>query len=148
MRISRPPRTGRWTDSRRPGTLLRQHSWNSVTGRCCGLREAAAAGSGKMRVKMAQAVELSRLFDPRDVDWALGHAAVHGRFAEADLASILDHHARHPRPGQHQPAHRAGEGHSLAQGTTSWAPLGQPTHPVASSLTSSTPVTGSQEVDR
>jgi hypothetical protein len=64
------------------------------------LREAAAAGAGKMRVKMAQAVELSRLFDPRDVDWALGHAAVHGRFAEADLASVLDHHARHPRPGQ------------------------------------------------
>ncbi len=28
----------------------------------------------------------------KDVDWALGHAAVHARFAEADLASILDHH--------------------------------------------------------
>jgi hypothetical protein len=102
------------------------------------LREAAAAGAGKMQVKMAQAVELSRLFDDRDVDWALGHAAVHGRFAEADLASILDHHARHPRPEQLPAAHRAGEDHSLAQGTTSWARLGQP----------SRPVTGSQDVDR
>ena len=41
---------------------------------------------------MAQAVSLAKLFDPAEVDWALGHAAVHGRFAEADLASILDHH--------------------------------------------------------
>ena len=46
-----------------------------------------------MRVKMAQAVQLAKLFDPTRVDWALGHAAVHGRFAEADLASILDRHA-------------------------------------------------------
>ena len=56
------------------------------------LIEAAAAGTGKMRVKMAAAVQLARLFNPADVDWALGHAAVHGRFAEADLASILDIH--------------------------------------------------------
>jgi hypothetical protein len=36
---------------------------------------------------------VAKLFDPVEVDWALGHAAVHGRFAEADLSSILDHHA-------------------------------------------------------
>ena len=105
------------------------------------LREAAAAGTGKMRVKMAQAVDLSRLFDARDVDWALGHAAVHGRFAEADLASILDHHARHPRPGQPSAARRASDQHSLAQGTLSWAQLGQP-------VTGSSPVTGRLEVGR
>ena len=61
------------------------------------LCEAAASGSTKMRVKMAQALGLAKLFDPVEVDWALGHAAVHGRFAEADLASILDHHAGAPR---------------------------------------------------
>jgi hypothetical protein len=55
------------------------------------------------------------------VDWALGHAAVHARFAEADLASILDHHAGRPSAGQH----RAGEDASLTQGTTAWARLGQ-----------------------
>ncbi len=43
---------------------------------------------------MAAAVELAKLGDPVAVDWALGHAAVHGRFAEADLSSILAHHAQ------------------------------------------------------
>lgn len=85
------------------------------------LSEAAAAGTTKMRVKMAAAVELARLFTPGEVDWALGHAAVHGRFAEADLASILDHHRQRPRAG----AHRAGEDRSLTQGTHGWAGLGR-----------------------
>lgn len=60
------------------------------------LVEAAAAGTTKMRVKMNQALALAKLFDPIEVDWALGHAAMHGRFAEADLSAILDHHARQP----------------------------------------------------
>ena len=42
-------------------------------------------------------------------------------FAEADLASILDHHRQHPHPGEH----RAGEDRSLTQGTHGWAALGQ-----------------------
>ena len=85
------------------------------------LSEAAAAGTTKMRVKMAAAVELAKLFTPHDVDWALGHAAVHGRFAEADVASILDHHHQRPRPGEQ----RAGEDRSLTQGTHGWASLGR-----------------------
>lgn len=85
------------------------------------LVEAAAAGTTKMRVKMTEALALAKLFDPAEVDWALGHAAVHGRFAESDLASILDHHAASPRTGQH----RAGEDRSLTQGTAAWARLGQ-----------------------
>ena len=84
------------------------------------LVEAAAAGTGKMRVKMAAAVQLARLFNPADVDWALGHAAVHGRFAEADLASILDHHRSRPDPQQLQ----ASEDQSLTQGTSGWATYG------------------------
>ncbi|MGH3446612.1 MAG: IS21 family transposase [Nocardioidaceae bacterium] len=88
------------------------------------LVEAAAAGTTKMRTKMAEALALAKLFDPGEVDWALGHAAVHGRFAEADLASILDHHhgrgARQAGTGEH----RAGEDSSLTQGTASWARLG------------------------
>jgi hypothetical protein len=85
------------------------------------LVEAAAAGTPRMRVKMAEALSLAKLFDPVEVDWALGHAAVHGRFAEADLSSILDHHARQPAVGEH----RAGEERSLTQGTAGWARLGQ-----------------------
>ncbi len=87
------------------------------------LTEAAAAGSTKMRVKMAQAVTLSKLFTATEVDWALGHAAVHARFAEADLASILDHHTTSTAGG---PIHQASEGRSLTQGTRSWATLGHP----------------------
>lgn len=85
------------------------------------LVEAAAAGTSRMRVKMAEVLVLAKLFDPVEVDWALGHAAVHGRFAEADLSSILDHHTRAPQAGEH----RASEDSSLTQGTSAWAQLGQ-----------------------
>jgi len=89
------------------------------------LTEAAAAGTTKIRVKMAQAVTLAKLFETKDVDWALGHAAVHGRFAEADLASILDHHHTATRAaGAAGPVSRAGEHGSLTQGTSAWAALG------------------------
>ncbi len=84
------------------------------------LTEAAAAGTARMRVKMADAVATAKLAGGVEVDWALGHAAVNARFGEHDLASILDHHAR-TRPGQ---LHRAGQDHSLTQGTGSWAALG------------------------
>ena len=84
------------------------------------LSEAAAAGATKMRVKMAHAVALAKLFSLTDVDWALGHAAVHARFAEADLPSILAHHAT----AGTGPAHRSGEDRSLTQGTGGWAALG------------------------
>jgi hypothetical protein len=86
------------------------------------LVEAAAAGSTKMRVKMTEALALARLFGATEVDRALGHAAVHGRFAEADLASILDHHAT--TGGAAGRRHQAGEAHSLTQGTAAWAQLG------------------------
>ena len=84
------------------------------------LVEAAAAGTTKMRAKMAAAVDLARLFTPTEVDWALGQAAVHGRFAGHDLASILNHHRQHPSAG----VQRAGEDRSLTQGTRSWAGYG------------------------
>jgi hypothetical protein len=49
-----------------------------------------------------------------DVDWALGHAAVHGRFATGDLDSILAAKGLDPtRRG-------AREDTSLAQGTRGW----------------------------
>jgi transposase len=84
------------------------------------LTEAAAAGIARMRVKMAEAVALGKLTGATEVDWALGHAAVNARFAEADLVSILDHHAT-TRPG---PTHQASEDRSLTQGTSGWAALG------------------------
>jgi hypothetical protein len=71
---------------------------------------------------MAEAVELAGLHGPAVVDRALGQAGTSGRFAEADLAAILAHQAA-AAPG---PARRAGEDHTLAQGTTGWAGFGAP----------------------
>lgn len=83
------------------------------------LTEAAAAGAARMRVKMADAVATAKIIGAAEVDWALGHAAVGGRFGEKDLASILAHHAT-AAPG---PTQRAGEERSLAQGTAGWAAI-------------------------
>ncbi len=84
------------------------HSW---------LVEAAAAGTSRVKVKMAEAVTLARLHGSERVDWALGHAATFGRFAEGDLASIL---AANP-PGQRR---SADDVHSLQPGTAAWHRLG------------------------
>src|SRR6478672_12218096 len=84
------------------------------------LKEAAAQGSSRIRVKMAHAVSIAKLTNPARVDWALGHAAVHQRFGEGDLASIL---AANLDPGT-PAARQAGEDKSLTQGTAGWAALG------------------------
>ena len=84
------------------------------------LTEAAAAGTSRMRVKMAAAVATAKLVGGVEVGWALGHAAVNARFGEHDLSSILAHQDR-TRPG---PTHQAGEDQSLTQGTAGWAALG------------------------
>jgi hypothetical protein len=81
------------------------------------LAEAAAAGTSRVRAKMARAVQLTRLHDAAAVDRALGQAAAAGRFADADLAAILAHQAT-AAPGE---ASRAGEQATLAQGTSGWA---------------------------
>ncbi|WP_234904390.1 hypothetical protein [Mycolicibacterium frederiksbergense] len=65
-----------------------------------------------------QQTQLSALAGPADVDWALGHAATHGRFATGDLDSILASKGLDPtRRG-------ASEATSLAQGTKGWDLLG------------------------
>ena len=81
------------------------------------LLEAASAGTARVKVKMADAVTLARLHGVERVDWALGHAATFGRFADGDLASIL---AAHPA-GQRRSADDA---HSLQGGTRAWDGFG------------------------
>ena len=81
------------------------------------LVEAASAGTSRVKVKMAEAVDLARLHGVERLDWALGHAATFGRFAEGDLASIL---AANP-PGQRR---SADDVHSLQPGTGAWHQLG------------------------
>lgn len=84
------------------------------------LREAAANGVNRIRVKMAEAVALGKIFGTGPVDQALGVAAVHQRFATGDLASLIN------AAGHRSGLHAAGEERSLTQGTSSWAGLGAP----------------------
>ncbi len=82
------------------------------------LIEAAAAGTSRMRVKMAEAVTLAKIHGRPEVDQALGAAATYGRFATGDLASLLGARASESR-------RRADETRSLAQGTAGWSKLDQ-----------------------
>lgn len=82
------------------------------------LKEAAAVGTERIFQKMTHAVDLSTLSSRADVDWALGHAAVHGRFATGDLDSIL------ASKGMDLTRHEASEDTSLAQGTIGWNSFG------------------------
>jgi hypothetical protein len=88
------------------------------------LLEAAAAGTARMNVKMAEAVALAKISGVGPVDEALGTAATYGRFATGDLTSILT--AATNRVG----TRAADETKSLTQGTAAWAAIGQPISPV------------------
>lgn len=72
---------------------------------------------------MDHAVSIAKLTGAARVDWASGHAALHQRFGEGDLASIL---AAHLDPTA-TPARQATEQQSLTQGTAGWAALGTTT---------------------
>ena len=82
------------------------------------LVEAAAAGTARVKVKMADAVQLARLHGTGRVDWALGHAATFERFGENDVASIL---AAQP-VGQRR---RVDEDHSMQPSTRAWQAFGE-----------------------
>jgi transposase len=84
------------------------------------LVEAANAGVRRMKTKMAEAVTLAKLYSTTQVDQALGTAAITGRFADADLLSILDYQAGRDAV---EPT-RASETHSLQPGTSAWASFG------------------------
>jgi transposase len=85
------------------------------------LTEAAAAGAQRIRSKMARAVELAAVVGAGAVDQALGLAAIAGRFADDDLASVIDHLAAEGAPGE---VVVADEEHSAQPGTGGWARLG------------------------
>ncbi|KJS52911.1 transposase [Streptomyces rubellomurinus subsp. indigoferus] len=88
------------------------------------LTEAAAAGTHRMRVKMAAAVELAALVGAAEVDVCLGLAATAGRFADDDLLSIV----RHRSTGA--PASdlvHCDESFSVQPGTSAWAEFGRKT---------------------
>lgn len=87
------------------------------------LIEAGAAGTTRIRVKMAAAGELAALIGPAEVDLGLGLAATAGRFAEDDLMSIVQHRRHGTRPAD---LVVADETHSVQPGTSAWADFGRP----------------------
>lgn len=86
------------------------------------LVEAAASGTVRVRSKMARAVELAALVGGERVEAALALAAAAGRFAEADLASILDHLAGGTVESS---LARADEAFSVQAGTGAWTGFGR-----------------------
>jgi transposase len=86
------------------------------------LTAAAAAGTARVRMKMASAVEFAAVYGDQEVDGGLAAAAQAGRFAEGDLASILRHRRRNTGDGVVVPLI---EGHSLQHGTSRWKEVGQ-----------------------
>ncbi|HXN60812.1 MAG TPA: IS21 family transposase [Acidimicrobiales bacterium] len=83
------------------------------------LIEGAASGARRLEARMSEAVCLAALHGVGPVDEALGLAAMAGRFWEGDLESILVHAA-----GALVVRNAPPEGHSLAQGTSSWRSYG------------------------
>lgn len=83
------------------------------------LVEAAGVGARGLEGRMAEAVELTKVFDRDAVDRALGQAAVASRFTIADLLSII----ATPPP---RPIITPSESHSLQPGTGHWRNIGNP----------------------
>jgi hypothetical protein len=84
------------------------------------LVEAAGCGARHIETRMAEAIELAKVFDPGRVDRALGIAAVATRFAPGDLLSILS-------TSTPTDVVRASETHSLQPGTSVWSRITGPT---------------------
>src|SRR4051812_41335937 len=81
---------------------------------------AAAAGTPRLRRKVAEAVDLAKLHGSGQVDEALRAAARAGRFGDGDVAAILAHHGAEVIAF---PA-RASEEQSLQNSTRSWEGFG------------------------
>jgi hypothetical protein len=86
------------------------------------LVRAAAAGTSRIRAKMAEAVSLGKLVGAERVERALAAAAEAERFAEGDLQALLAHQRA---GGPNGAARRADERHTLQGGTSAWERLGR-----------------------
>jgi transposase len=85
------------------------------------LVNAAAAGTQRVRRKMAEAVDLAKLHGNQEVDHALRTCADAGRFADGDLAAIL----AHQRQAGELILFPAPEERSLQRSTRSWEGFGR-----------------------
>jgi len=87
------------------------------------LVKAAAAGTQRLRRKMGEAVDLSKLHGADEVSRALETCAHAGRFADGDLASVLAHQAR--TGGGELVLFPAREESSLQNSTRAWEGFGR-----------------------
>nr|WP_257479180.1 hypothetical protein [Acidipropionibacterium jensenii] len=101
-----------------PASRTRGQIRPSQRGRTKLSQPASAAGTVRIRAKMTAALELAALVGAESVDAGLGTAAAAGRFAEDDLAMIVDHHSSGAAAAD---LVIADETHSAQPGTTSWA---------------------------
>jgi transposase len=113
--LPRPPRPRARTQAEEAFLNLGEgaHRW---------LVEAGASGVVRVRSKMNRAVELAAVLGAGQVEEALGLAAIAGRFADDDLASICDHLAG---AGAVTDVVRPDEAHSVQPGTSGWERFGQ-----------------------
>ncbi len=88
------------------------------------LTRAAAAGASRVRRKIAEAVDLSKLHGQVEVDEALATAATAERFADGDLQAILAHHQNNGKVIPF-PARTASEEQTLQRSTQAWEGLGR-----------------------
>jgi len=86
------------------------------------LLKAAAAGAGRVRRKMAEAVDLAKLHGTEDVEQALAACAQAERFGEGDLAAVLAH--QQTAMVIAFPA-RAAEEQTLQRSTAAWEGFGR-----------------------
>ncbi|MBV9417743.1 MAG: IS21 family transposase [Solirubrobacterales bacterium] len=87
------------------------------------LKRAAAEGTARIRRKMAEAVDLSKLHGSGPVNDALERCASYGRFRDGDLASVLAHQQHTGGELLLFPARS--EQHSLQGSTRRWEGLGR-----------------------
>jgi transposase len=89
------------------------------------LVKAAASGAARVRRKMAEAVDLSKLHGPDEVERALAVCAEAGRFGDGDLAAILAHQARAEVIEFPTRAAERSEAASLQRSTAAWEGFGR-----------------------
>jgi hypothetical protein len=114
------------TRTPRPTSTEEQEFLALGAGAVAWLTEAAAVGARRIRPHMAEAVALAKLHGTTLVDRALGIAAAAGRFADGDLAAVVNHE-RDKTVAAH--ATRPSETHSLQPGTGTWSDFTTPTNP-------------------
>lgn len=91
------------------------------------LVHAAAAGTTRLRRKMAEAVDLAKLHGEAEAEQALATCAKAGRFADGDLAAVL----YHQRAGAPAAVVRASEAQTLQRSTAAWSGFRAPAGPIS-----------------